>query len=190
MKNTRKLTTMAMLAALSIVLAFAIHFPIFPAVPFLEYDPADIPILIGTFIFGPGAGLALTVVVSVIQGLTVSASSSWYGIVMHIIGTGSFVLVGGSIYRAGKTRTRAVIALIAATLCTTLVMFGANLVVTPAFTGMPVSAIMDLMWVGILPFNLVRFTANSLITFLVYKPVSNLIKFPVERKDPAEAGKA
>lgn len=32
-----------MLAALSIVLVYVIHFPIFPAASFLEYDPADIP---------------------------------------------------------------------------------------------------------------------------------------------------
>ena len=47
-EKIRKLVTMAMLAALSIVLVYVVHFPIFPAAPFLEYDPADIPILIGT----------------------------------------------------------------------------------------------------------------------------------------------
>ena len=47
-KNVR-LAKMAMLVAISIVLVMIIHFPIFPAVAFLEYDPADIPILIGTF---------------------------------------------------------------------------------------------------------------------------------------------
>ncbi len=50
---TRRLTTMAVMAALSIVLVALIHFPIFPAVSFLEYDPADIPILIAGFAFGP-----------------------------------------------------------------------------------------------------------------------------------------
>ena len=66
-----KLAKMAMLVAISIVLVVIIHFPIFPAVAFLEYDPADIPILIGTFAFGPGAGIVLVIVTSVIQGLTV-----------------------------------------------------------------------------------------------------------------------
>ena len=63
-EKVRKLVTMAMLAALSIVLVYVIHFPIFPAASFLEYDPADIPILIGTFAYGPLAGVLLTVVVS------------------------------------------------------------------------------------------------------------------------------
>ena len=47
--KVRKLATMAMLVAISIVLVYLIHFPIFPGAAFLEYDPADIPILIGAF---------------------------------------------------------------------------------------------------------------------------------------------
>ena len=35
---------MAMLASLSFVLVLLINFPILPAVPFMKYDPADIPI--------------------------------------------------------------------------------------------------------------------------------------------------
>ena len=82
-KNVR-LAKMAMLVAISIVLVMIIHFPIFPAVSFLEYDPADIPILIGTFAFGPVAGILLTVITSLIQGFTVSMASGAYGIIMHI----------------------------------------------------------------------------------------------------------
>lgn len=85
--STLKLVKMGMLVAISIVLVYIIHVPIFPAVPFLEYDPADIPILIGTFAFGPVAGFILTFVTSVIQGLTVSSGSGIYGIIMHIIAT-------------------------------------------------------------------------------------------------------
>ena len=98
--NTRKLTTLAMLAALAIVLVALIHFPLVPAAPFLEYDPADIPIFIGTFLFGPAAGLALTAVVCVIQGVTVSAASGPIGIIMHFLATGTFVLLAGNLYRA------------------------------------------------------------------------------------------
>ena len=88
-----KLAKMAMLVAISIVLVVIIHFPIFPAVAFLEYDPADIPILIGTFAFGPGAGIVLVIVTSVIQGLTVSAQSGVYGIIMHILATTALAAV-------------------------------------------------------------------------------------------------
>ena len=47
MSNTNpklgRLAKLGLLAALSIVLVFFIHFPIFPTAKFLEYDPADIP---------------------------------------------------------------------------------------------------------------------------------------------------
>ena len=91
--RTMRLVKMGAMVALSVALVYLIHFPIFPAVAFLEYDPADIPILIGTFAFGPLAGLVLTVVTSVVQGLTVSASSGLYGILMHVIATGVLVVV-------------------------------------------------------------------------------------------------
>ena len=51
----------------------------------MEYDPADIPILIGAFAFGPAAGLALTAVTALIQGVTVSAGSGIYGIIMPVL---------------------------------------------------------------------------------------------------------
>ena len=91
--TTRQMVGMAMLAAISIVFVSVIHFPLFPAAAFLEYDPADIPILIGTFTYGPIAGFILTIVVSLIQGTTVSAGSGPIGIIMHIVATGSCTLI-------------------------------------------------------------------------------------------------
>ena len=52
--NTVRLAKMGMLVAIAIVLVYFIHFPIFPAVAFLEYDPADIPILMGDFCIWSG----------------------------------------------------------------------------------------------------------------------------------------
>lgn len=175
MNKTRKLTTMAVLAALSIVLVAIIHFPIFPAAPYLEYDPADIPILICGFAFGPLAGIAVTVVAAVIQGLTVSAQSGLYGIIMHIIATGTYVTVTSLIYKNNKNRKIAAVALIVGTLAMAGIMAAANMVVTPAFTGMPAAAIKDLLIPVIIPFNLLKAGINGLITFVIYKSVSKLI---------------
>ena len=110
-----KIAKMAMLVAVSIVLVMIIHFPIFPAVAFLEYDPADIPILIGTFAFGPVAGITLTIVTSLIQGLTVSSVSGLSGIIIHIVSTPALVIVAGTIYSTTTTKKSAVIGLSAAT---------------------------------------------------------------------------
>ncbi len=173
-KKTEKLVKMALLMAISVVLVYLVHFPIFPAVAFLEYDPADIPIIIGTFAFGPLAGFTITCITAIIQGLTVSAASGLYGIIMHILATGAFVLVAGNIYRVKKTKKGAITALLAGIVTMTVVMFGANMVVTPAFTGMPLSAIMGLM-PFIVAFNLVKAGINALVTFFLYKRISGFL---------------
>ena len=172
--KTLKVAKISMLVAISVVLVSIVHFPIFPPVPFLEYDPADIPIFIGTFAFGPLAGLLLAVVTAVIQGLTVSAASGPYGIIMHILATGSFVLVAGLLYRGEKSRKKAVIALAAGTITWTVMMVIANLIVTPLFMGVPVSVVKGLM-PYIVAFNLIKAGVNSIITFFLYKRISTFL---------------
>ena len=170
--KTLKVVKMGVMVAISVALVYLIHFPIFPIVSFLEYDPADIPILIGTFAFGPLAGLVLTVVTSVVQGLTVSAGSGLYGILMHVIATGVFVLVSGTIYHKNKTRKTAVIALVCGAAAMALVMMGANMVITPAFMGVPVDAVWDLM-PFIVGFNAIKAGINGAVTFVLYKRIAN-----------------
>ncbi|MGI6498479.1 MAG: ECF transporter S component [Oscillospiraceae bacterium] len=173
--QTRKLTVMAMLTAISVILVYLVHFPFIPGVDFLEYDPADISILVGTFAFGPLSGLLITVVASVVQGLTVSAKSGVYGIIMHIIATGTFVIVAGCIYRWKRTFLGALLALLSGALAMTVIMLGANLVVTPLFMGTPVDVVKNMLLPVILPFNLIKAGLNALFTLIVYKPISVLI---------------
>ena len=179
MSNTNlklgRLAKLGLLAALSIVLVFFIHFPIFPTAKFLEYDPADIPIMIATFAFGPWYGLMTTIVVAVVQGLTVSASSGIYGIIMHIIATGVFVSVASLIYRGHKTKKAAVLSIVVGALAMAAVMVPANLFITPYFTGWPRSAVEELLLPGIIPFNLVKAGINGAVTFFIYKSISKLL---------------
>ena len=173
-EKTVRLAKMGMLVAISVVLVYFIHFPIVPAVAFLEYDPADIPILIGTFAFGPVAGVLLTIVTSVVQGVTVSAASGAYGIIMHIIATSVLVIVAGVIYKFNKTRKGAVIALICGTAAMAVVMIGANLIITPLFMGVPRSMVWDLM-PFIVGFNAIKAGINSIVTFFLYKRISGFL---------------
>lgn len=173
-KRTVKLAKMAMLVAISIVLVYLIRFP-FPGAPFLEYDPADIPILVGTFAFGPLAGLVLVVITSVVQGLTVSAGSGVYGILMHIIATGTFALVAGFIYRWKKTRKTAALALICGALAMVAVMIPANIFITPIFMGAPKEAVIGMLLPIIVPFNLMKAGINSVVVFLLYKSISRFL---------------
>lgn len=173
-EKTLRLAKMGMLVAISVVLVYIIHFPIFPAVAFLEYDPADIPILIGTFAFGPGAGLLLTLVTAVLQGVTVSAASGAYGIIMHIIATGTMVLVAGNIYKRNKTKKGAVIGLVCGVIAWVIVMIGANMVITPLFMGVPRAMVWDLM-PFIAAFNFIKAGVNAVITFFLYKRISGFL---------------
>ncbi len=168
-----RLVKLSVLAALSVVLMLAIRFP-FPGLGFLEYDPADIPILIGSFLFGPLWGLLLTVVVSAIQALTVSAASGWMGFIMHVFATGAMVLVAGSIYKRKRSRSGAVLALCLGALTMVAFMIPLNLIVTPLFLGIPASAVAEMLIPMIIPFNLLKAGLNSLCCYLLYKRLSHL----------------
>ncbi len=175
-QSTQKLARVAMLIALSVALLYFIHFPIFPAAPYLEYDPADIPIFLATFLYGPLTGLLVTAIAAVIQGLTVSAAAGPVGMLMHFLATGSFALVAGALYMRNKTRKGAVAALLAGVFTMTAVMVLCNLIITPWYTGMPVAAVAKLLVPVIIPFNLLKAGVNAFITFLVYKPISQVLK--------------
>lgn len=174
-----RIAAMGIFAALSIVLVYFIHFPIFPAVPFLEYDPADVPIIICAYLFGPLHGLVLTVVVSVVQGLTVSAQSGWIGILMHILATGALVLAGSGLrlllhtrkQKTGAGLNAGVIDIISAfsgTVAMTVTMALWNMLFTSIFMGVTLDVVMPLM-PFIVAFNLIKAALNSAVALVIYK---------------------
>jgi riboflavin transporter FmnP len=179
--NNYKIAYTAVLIALSIVLVLLIRFPIFPSATFLEYDPADIPIFITTFLYGPYYGLIVTLIVSLIQGLTVSASSGWIGIIMHFCATGLYVLVSGFIYRYKHSFKGAIIALLSGIIVWVTAMILMNLILTPLFMGVPIDAVKAMILPVILPFNLIKAGINSFVTLLIYKRLHKLFDF-IEKK--------
>lgn len=175
MQSTRKLTLMGIMVALSIILVYTVRFPIIPAAPYLEYEPGDIPIFIVTFLYGPLSGLLTTIVVSVVQGITVSASSGIIGIIMHIFATGSYVLVAGNIYKLKKNRSNEIISLLSGIAIWVLSMCFWNIIFTPIFEGFPREAIVKMLLPVFVPFNLIKAGINSIITFFVYETIVTLI---------------
>lgn len=174
--SVNQMVKMGMLAALAIVLIIPLHFPIIPSANFLVYDPADVPILIGTFMFGPVAGLVITAVVALIQAVLLNPDGGWVGLVMHIIATGTLVIVAGTIYKRFHTIKGAIIALIAGALSMALIMIPSNLFFSVRFYGYPYEAVKAMLLPAILPFNLIKGFANSLIVLLIYKPLSKALK--------------
>lgn len=174
-----RLVKLGLLTALSLLMML-IRFPLF--LPFLEYDMADVPILIGAFLFGPWWGLLLTAAVCVLQGLTVSAGSGWIGIAMHFFATGAFVVVAGLIYRRVHTFKGALLALACGSLTMVALMAPLNLLFTGYFMGTPIQAVKALLLPAIIPFNAVKAFGNSLITLLLYKTVSRVLKLEIVKQ--------
>ena len=171
--NTKKMVKLAMMVAISCVLVLLIRIP-FPPAPFLVYDPADIPIYITAFAFGPIAGVLVTLVVSFIQAFVLGGDGI-YGFIMHFVSTGAFAIIVGILYQRNKTRKNAVVALVIGIFVMTLIMCIMNLVVTPAFMGVPVEAVKTMLLPIIIPFNLLKGAINGAITFLVYKRISQFL---------------
>ncbi|MFA5449778.1 MAG: ECF transporter S component [Clostridia bacterium] len=175
--STKKIATLAILSALGVALAMLVRFPLIPSAPFLEYDAADIPIFLGTFMYGPIAGLIMTVVVSVIQGVTVSAHSGYIGIIMHIFATGSYVLVAGLIYKFKRTFKGALLSVSIASLVMIVVMVFWNIIFTPIFMGVDRDAVYAMLLPAIIPFNAIKAGINSIFTLILYKRVSKFFKW-------------
>ena len=172
--DTKKMVTLAMLSAVSVILVMLIRIP-WPGVPFLEYDPADVPILISTFIYGPVAGLIVTFVVSVIQGVTVSASSQIIGIIMHILATGAYVVVAGVVNKKANEKIKVTAAVIIGALVSTLTMILWNLWFTPIFMGAPREVVLSLMLPAIIPFNLIKTFGNGIIAAFIYSVLKRTV---------------
>ncbi|HNX15199.1 MAG TPA: ECF transporter S component [Oscillospiraceae bacterium] len=177
--STRGITTIGILTALSIVLVLFARFPLL--ISYLEYEPGDIPILIGTFMYGPVVGLVIAAIVSLVQGFTVSASSGLYGILMHFIATGTLVLVAGMIYAFHKTQKGAIVSLSVSAAVEIAIMLGANVLITPLFLGIPRSQVLPILLPIILPFNLIKCAINCTITFFIYKPLSKRINYQAKK---------
>jgi len=169
--DTRQIVTMAVLIAIGVLISF-IEIPIIPGVDFLKYDPSSVAMLVASFTFGPVAGGVVGTLIALLHG---SASGVW-GIVMNVIAMLAMGIPAGLIYGRNKTRAGAAIALGVATVVFVAVNILANLVVTPIYAGVPRAAVVAMIVPALLPFNLIKGLLNSVLTFLVYKSVSRVVK--------------
>lgn len=170
--NPKKLARISALCALSVVLVYLIHFPIIPGVTFLEYDPADISLIFTALIYGTGYGIGATAVVSVIQGLTVSASSGIIGILMHFISTSVCVAAVSIIH---KKTSKLIPALFFGALAMVIVMIPINLVFTGIFMGTGVKTVAKLLIPAIIPFNAAKAGINAVVAGLLYNRLYKII---------------
>ena len=170
--DTRRLVTLAMLAAIAFA---AVAFIRIPAVQFLKYEPKDVVLAITGLLFGPADALLVTVVVSLVEMVTIS-DTGLIGLLMNVISSASFVLVASALYRKNRTLKGAVIGLIAGVLIMTAVMVLWNYLITPIYQGVPRSVVAGMLVPVFLPFNLIKGSLNAGLTMLLYKPVVQTLR--------------
>lgn len=177
--SVKKLCVLAMLGALAYIVMYVGRIPI---VLFLKYDPKDIIITIGGFLYGPMAAFAITVIVSLAEMVTVSTTGP-IGFLMNVIAGCSFACTAAFIYKKNRSLKGAVIGLAAAWIFTTVVMVLWNYLVTPLYMsadGVSVAVVREqvagLMLPAFIPFNLLKGGLNAALTMLLYKPVRKALQ--------------
>ena len=173
--KTRKLVTLAMLSAVAFVVMWVGRLPIAP-VPFLKYDPKDIVIVIGGFLYGPLSSALISLVVSLIEMVTVS-DTGVIGLAMNVLSTCSFACVAAFIYKRKPTLQSAVIGLVCGVAAMTGVMLLWNYLITPLYMqGTSREAVAAMLIPVFLPFNLLKGGMNLAVTLLAYKPVVGALR--------------
>ena len=172
--NSKSIATLGMLCAIAFVAKLISN--IFPVVAgFLSFDLKDVVIVIGGFISGPLAALAITVVVSLIEMLTIS-STGIIGFVMNVLASCAFACIASVIYHRDRSMKGAIIGLASGVLCMTAIMILWNWLITPLYMHVSRATVVKMLIPTFLPFNLVKGGINATLAMLLYKPVVTALR--------------
>lgn len=187
---TRYVTVTAMLSAIAFVLMYLeFSIPIMPS--FIAMDFSDLPELIGAFAMGPVCGVLICFIKNVLH--LAASKSAFIGELSNFIIGVAFVLPAGLIYKVKKSKKMAFIASFTGAITMGIVSVISNyFVIYPLYykVGFPEEAILAAYQVIVpgmknvfqcilcfnLPFTIVKGMIISLITMLIYKPLSPIIK--------------
>lgn len=173
--SIKKIVMTSVLAGFSYILMF-IAFPIIPIVPFLKIDFSDIPILVGSIILGPLAGVVIAVLKCFLYWLSTGASP------VELIGIGSSLVsslcllfgfqIIGHLFKHQSPVLRNVLSGLLATIVLVVVMVITNWgAVMPLYTnlmGMDLGIKLNqLILYGVVPFNLIKGIVISTIFILI-----------------------
>ena len=189
-----KLVIMAMFSAVAAVLMY-VEFPItFIAPAFYEMDLSEVPVMIGSFMLGPCAGVIMEAVKVLLKLVLKGTSTAFVGDFANFILGCALVVPASVVYHTKKTKKRAIIGLVTGGIV--LIVSGVflnALYLLPKYSqlyGMPVetfinmgaainpaiSNIFTFVILAVAPFNLIKATVVGVITMLLYKYLTRLIK--------------
>lgn len=191
--DTRNVVMIGMFSAIALIL-FLFEFPLPFAPAFYEVDFSELPVLIGTFAFGPVAGVMIEFCKILLKLVIKGTSTAFVGDLANFVIGCSLLLPASFVYEWKKTKKGAVLAVIVGTL--SMATFGSlfNAVyLLPTFAalyGIPMEgligmgtavnpAITDIttfVCFAVAPLNLLKGGVVSFITMLVYKPLHVMMK--------------
>jgi len=173
--NTKKLTSIAVLTAMAVIAGMFIRIRFMPGAPFLTYDPKDVVIVIGGFMFGPLAAIYISFATAFIEMVTVS-DSGLIGMVMNFLASAFFAAPAAFIYKKMRNIWGAVLGLAAGIFFATSAMLLWNIFAVPLYTGLPREVVLGMILPIFLPFNLIKTGLNASVAMLLYKPLSAALK--------------
>ncbi len=193
--HTRKMAMIGMFSAIAMILHL-FDFPLPFAPGFYKLDFSELPILVGTFAFGPAAGVMMEFLKILLKLFVKGTSTAFVGDLANFVVGCSFVLPASVVYAFGKNKKSAIVACITGTIVLTVFGTAFNAVyLLPAFSklyGMPLEDILNMgaavnpmvkegsivsfVAACVAPLNLIKGTASSVVTLLIYKSLSPIIK--------------
>lgn len=193
--STRKIAMIGMFSAIStVVMLFEIPLPFAP--PFYKLDLSELPIMIGAFAFGPSAGVLMEFIKILLNLLIDGTSTAFVGELANFTVGCSLIIPSSAVYAFWRKKKGAMVGLIVGTLVLTVFGTAFNAIyLLPAFAelyGMPMDVllamgeevnpfvksgdIVSFVVACVAPLNIIKGTIVSVITLLVYKPLSPILK--------------
>jgi riboflavin transporter FmnP len=163
--------------------------PVMPAAPFLKYDPKDIVIVIGGFLFGPLQAAAIALTAAFVEMVTVS-ETGLPGMLMNALSSAAFACSAAAIYKRRRSLAGAVVGLCAACATVTGIMMLWNYIVTPMYMGVPRTIVASMLLPVFLPFNLIKYVLNAAAAMVLYKPVAAALSYTGARRAGDESTRA
>lgn len=187
--RTRKMVMCAMLGAVAAVLMFFnFNVPFMPS--FIKMDFSELPALIASFSYGPLAGITVCFIKNAINLFT--SSTGGVGELSNFMLGCFFVVPAGVIYQKFRTKKGAFAGALTGAVSMALLSVVTNYyIVYPVYTVfMPMETIMGMyqvimpsvenLWQALLifnmPFTFIKGMASLVISVLIYKPLSPILK--------------
>ena len=164
--DTKKIVGIAVFAALAFGVTFIFRIPVM----FLTFDAKDAILVVASFIYGPYAAVAMSLIISVLE-ISIS-ETALIGAIMNFISSATFAGVASLIYKRKRTLNGALVGIFTSVAVTTAVMMLMNILITPIYMGVDRSAVISMLPTILLPFNFAKTLMNGAISMLIYKPVA------------------